>query len=199
MKRKGFLRGPLVILPAPLAVDTGCLEIFSTAPRARDSCVSYPLHCEPKQSPFFPSLLLLSSLSAHRPTARSCRRVSHFALPYHHTACTTSLCYCCYLCCLVVVVAALLLHRRVAIAGSSGAPPCAVMPTRQVAAASSSPCRCPPRAPTRRRAFAALPCAAPDRYPELQRPELPPQASAAMSASSQSRRVRSTTKLWFAP
>jgi hypothetical protein len=54
MKRKGFLRGPLVILPAPLAADTGCLEIFSTAPRARDSSVSYRLHCEPKQSPFFP-------------------------------------------------------------------------------------------------------------------------------------------------
>jgi hypothetical protein len=91
------------------------------------------------------------------------------------------------------------LHRRVAIAESSGAPPCAVTPTHQVAAAPSSPCRCPPRAPTRRRTFAALPCAAPDRYPELQRSELPPQATAAMSTSSRSRRVRSTTKLWLTP
>jgi hypothetical protein len=91
------------------------------------------------------------------------------------------------------------LHHRVIIAGSSGAPPCAVIPTRQVAATPSSPCRCPPRAPTRRRAFAALPCAAPDHYPELQRPKLPPQATATMSASRRSRRVRSTTKLWFAP
>jgi hypothetical protein len=91
------------------------------------------------------------------------------------------------------------LHRRVTIVGLSGAPPCAVTPTRQVAAVPRSPCRCPPRAPTRRCAFAALPCAAPDRYPELQQLELPPQATADMSASSQSRRVRSTTKLWFAP
>jgi hypothetical protein len=97
--------------------------------------VSYPLHCEPKQGPFFPSLLLLSSLSTHRTTARSCRRVSHFALPNHHTACTTSLCYCCYLRCLAAIVAALLLHRRVAIAGSSGAPPCVMTPMRRAALA----------------------------------------------------------------
>jgi hypothetical protein len=50
-------------------------------------------------------MLLLSSLSAHRPTAHSFRRVSHFALPCHHTTCTTFLCYCCcYLCCLALLL-----------------------------------------------------------------------------------------------
>jgi hypothetical protein len=161
MKRKGFLQGPLVILPAPLAADTRCLEIFSTT----HVCAT--------------ALCLILC------TVR--RSKVHFFLPAAPLFAERSSPHCSQL------------HRRVAIAGSSGAPPCAVMPTRQVAAAPSSPCRCPPRAPTRRRAFAALPCAASDRYPELQRPELPPQATATMSTSSRSRRVRSTTKLWFTP
>jgi hypothetical protein len=82
--------------------------------------LSSALRAEAKS--IFPSLLLLSSLSAHRPTAHSCRQVSHFALPCHHTACTTSLCCCYYLRCLAAVIAALLLHASTAAACVHGLP-----------------------------------------------------------------------------
>jgi hypothetical protein len=144
MKRKGFLQGPLVILPAPLAADTGCLEKFSTTLRAHDSSMSYPLHCEPKQGPFFPSPatpLFAERSSPHcsqlPPSVALCSAIPPHCL--HHFSLLLLLFALPCRCCCGLTVAPPSRHSRVERSST----------VRRDANAPSSPCRCPPRAPMR--------------------------------------------------